>query len=112
MFRFLKIVGGDRECCGLSRFRGQRSWRERTPGQIKSRGSSLMWSRGNFSSPSDVEGSALIGGNASGTWQVSSNQTVPASTPTLVVGGTLTGNVHIESGSLFISNASAATAPP
>jgi choice-of-anchor A domain-containing protein len=60
---------------------------------------------GNFSSPSDVEGSALIGGSVTGTtWNVSTNQTTTASTPTLIVGNTLSGTVHVEQGSLLISS--------
>jgi choice-of-anchor A domain-containing protein len=76
------------------------------------RAGSISWQQfdvvtlGNFSSPSDVEGSALIGGNVTGTtWNVSTNQTISSAIPTPIVGGTFSGTVQIEHGSLFISNA-------
>jgi hypothetical protein len=57
-----------------------------------------------FSSGQDVEGSLLVGTNVVGsTWQASSNPSTSASTPTVIVGGSFAGTVHVEQGSLLIS---------
>jgi choice-of-anchor A domain-containing protein len=60
-----------------------------------------------FSSPSDVEGWTLVGGNVTGsTWNGSIHQNTPATTPTVIVGGTFSGQLNLQYGSLLISSSS------
>jgi choice-of-anchor A domain-containing protein len=62
--------------------------------------------RGNFSSSSDVEGYTLAGGNVSGSWTGSTQQSALGSTPTVYIGGTFSGNLNLNKGSVRIANSS------
>lgn len=75
------------------------------------RAGGLQWNQfdvvtsGDFSSSSDVEGWTMVGGNVSGTWNGSIHQNTPATTPTVYVGGTLSGNLNLQYGSVRVTNA-------
>jgi choice-of-anchor A domain-containing protein len=74
------------------------------------RAGSISWQQfdvvalNNFSSPSDVEGWTLVGGNITGNWNGSIHQNTPAGTPTVIVGGTLGGNLNLQYGSVLIAS--------
>ncbi len=75
------------------------------------RAGGLQWNQfdvvtsGNFSSSSDVEGWTMVGGNVTGSWNGSLHQKTPATTPTVYVGGTLSGNLNLQYGSVRIASA-------
>jgi choice-of-anchor A domain-containing protein len=124
VFKELCVLMNSRERFMSDRFKG-REWRSTLSWFIASgvvgatslmgggaHADNISWQQfdlvtlGNFQSSSDVEGSSLIAGNTSGTWNSSIHQNVTPPAVTVILGGSQSGTLNMDGGgSLLVSSA-------